>query len=180
MSDARGSWTSRTQSITFESGSLSNQVGTEQNRTEQNRTEQNRTEQNRKTSIPSNPTQTNPSQPKPKWETARNISYRVSGLLDQGTNIFFWFGKDGSNASLAFWIAHDNGLDNLGKVSGLNVWDYIMEKEQINHMSYGCYGERGNLISWSNVLELLTTDVVKRTSATCHIHQGEWEEGEYF
>jgi hypothetical protein len=37
-----------------------------------------------------------------------------------------------------------------GKLSGFNMWDYVMDKDAISMLALACGRESGNLISWAN------------------------------
>ena len=39
----------------------------------------------------------------------------------------------------------------IGRISGLNVWDHMIESKEIMRMSLGCTNEKGNVESWTKL-----------------------------
>ena len=40
----------------------------------------------------------------------------------------------------------------IGKLSGLNVWSYVVPQYEVIRMAYGCGNEAGDILRWMNVL----------------------------
>ncbi|KAL9987313.1 hypothetical protein ACROYT_G001597 [Oculina patagonica] len=58
--------------------------------------------------------------------------------------------RGGGDLDLGFIQAHvTNGI--IGRISGLNVWDHMIESNEIMRMSLGCANEAGNTESWANM-----------------------------
>ena len=60
----------------------------------------------------------------------------------------------------------------LGKLSGLNIWSYLVPIKEILRMSYGCGTEAGDSKSWETVRDKITGEVEVNDSRTCKDREG--------
>ena len=58
-------------------------------------------------------------------------------------------------------------------IAGLNVWDFVVNTEEIIYMSYGCSESFGNAISWLGVRNGVHGNITLHSPATCKERQGE-------
>ena len=58
-------------------------------------------------------------------------------------------------------------------IAGLNVWDFVVNTEEIVYMSYGCSESLGNVISWLTVRNEVNGNITLHSPATCREHTGE-------
>ena len=57
-------------------------------------------------------------------------------------------------------------------IAGLNVWDFVVNTEEIFYMSYGCSERLGNVISWLAVRNEVNGNITLHSLATCREHTG--------
>ena len=57
-------------------------------------------------------------------------------------------------------------------IAGLNVWDFVVNTEEIVYMSYGCGESLGNVISWLAVRNEVNGNITLHSPATCREHTG--------
>ena len=81
------------------------------------------------------------------------------------------FPLDEGLMTIGFRVTNSNSSRILGSLSGFNVWDYALRKEEILRMSSGCGEEAGNVKAWSAVKKAIQGDVDAQ-NATCHDRQG--------
>lgn len=60
----------------------------------------------------------------------------------------------------------------FGKISTFNLWSYVMEKDEIIHMSYECGKDAGNVLSWLVVREILNGTPYTHSPSTCNVRNG--------
>ena len=58
-------------------------------------------------------------------------------------------------------------------IAGLNVWDFVVNTEEIFYMSYGCSERLGNVISWLAVRNEVNGNITLHSPTTCREHTGE-------
>lgn len=74
---------------------------------------------------------------------------------------------------IGFRTIHKNtSSDTLGKLSGFNVWSYILIAEEILRMSHGCGTEAGNVEAWETFEIDLHGDVAVEWFRTCKDRKG--------
>jgi len=64
----------------------------------------------------------------------------------------------------------------FGKISTFNLWSYVMEKDEIIHMSYECGKDAGNVLSWLVVREILNGTLYTHSPSTCNVRNGKLRE----
>lgn len=60
----------------------------------------------------------------------------------------------------------------FGKISTFNLWNYVMERDAIIHMSYGCGEDAGNVLSWLVVRRILNGTLNTHSPFTCNERNG--------
>ena len=60
----------------------------------------------------------------------------------------------------------------FGKISTFNLWNYVMARDAIIHMSYGCGQDAGNVLSWLVVREILNGTLYTHSPSTCNERNG--------
>ena len=60
----------------------------------------------------------------------------------------------------------------FGKISTFNLWSYVMEKDEIIHMSYECGKDAGTVLSWLVVREILNGALYTHSPSTCNVRNG--------
>ncbi|XP_078377085.1 uncharacterized protein LOC144660350 [Oculina patagonica] len=80
----------------------------------------------------------------------------------------------GGSLDLGFIKAHvANGI--IGRISGLNVWDDMIEPNEIIRMSLGCANEAGNAESWARLISEAFVEndgILIREDSSCQDRQG--------
>lgn len=71
---------------------------------------------------------------------------------------------------------HCKNSEIFGKISTFNLWDYVMERDAIIHMSYGCGEDAGNVLSWLVVREILNGTLNTHSPSTCNERNGKLRE----
>ena len=67
----------------------------------------------------------------------------------------------------------NQGNHEYAVIAGLNVWDFVLNTEEIFYMSYGCGESLGNVISWLAVRNEVHGKITLHSPATCREHTGE-------
>ena len=67
----------------------------------------------------------------------------------------------------------NEGNHEYAVIAGLNVWDFVVNTEEIVYMSYGCSVSLGNVISWLAVRNEVNGNITLHSPATCREHTGE-------
>ena len=68
----------------------------------------------------------------------------------------------------------------FGKISTFNLWNYVMERDAIIHMSYGCGEDAGNVLSWLVVREIVNETLNIHSPSTCNERNGKLGEAVSF
>ena len=82
--------------------------------------------------------------------------------------------EGGGDLDLGFTKARDvNGIN--GRISGLNVWDHVIESKEIRRMSLGCANETGNAESWKSLISATSlpySAILNQSDLSCQDREG--------
>ena len=77
------------------------------------------------------------------------------------------------NLTVTYSDKGNEGNHEYAVIAGLNVWDFVVNTEEIVYMSYGCSESLGNVISWLAVRNEVHGKITLHSPATCREHTGE-------
>ena len=77
------------------------------------------------------------------------------------------------NLTVTYSDKGNEGNHEYAVIAGLNVWDFVVNTEEIVYMSYGCSESLGNVISWLTVRNEVNGNITLHSPATCREHTGE-------
>ncbi|KAJ7365918.1 hypothetical protein OS493_002649 [Desmophyllum pertusum] len=111
------------------------------------------------------------------WQS-KDLRIYIDGQMKQnvesGDSVFDLSMRGGGDLDLGFTKARDvNGIN--GRISGLNVWDHVIESKEIRRMSLGCANETGNAESWKSLISatsLQYSAILNQSDLSCQDREG--------
>ena len=96
---------------------------------------------------------------------------RISRIKGACFQIPFFHSFDTGRGILT--ITYSQANSEYAVISNFNVWDFVVNTEEIIYMSYGCSERFGNAISWLAVRHEVNGNITLHSPAICREHTGE-------